>query len=90
MKHLTHLTLIVHTDVQQDLTDRLRNMEKVPGFTFSHVEGHGVHGEKDAFLEARDEVVGHKPRVQVDLLLEDADVDLVLDIGTDACNGHAE
>ena len=75
---MKHLTLIVHTDVQQDLIDHLRSMEKVPGFTFSRVEGHGVHGKKDAFLEARDEVVGHKPRVQVDVLLEDANVDLVL------------
>lgn len=76
---MKHLTLVVHTDVQQDLTDHLRSMEKVPGFTFHRVEGHGVHGETDAFLEARDEVVGHKPRVQVDILLEDTDVDLVLD-----------
>ncbi len=76
---MKHLTLIVHTDVQQALTDHLRSMEKVPGFTFSRVEGHGVHGEKDPFLDARDKVVGHKPRVQVDLLLEDADVDSVLD-----------
>lgn len=76
---MKHLTLIVHTDVQQDLTDHLRSMKKVPGFTFSRVEGHGVHGEADPFLDARDEVVGHKPRVQVDILLEDADVDVILD-----------
>ena len=75
---MKRLTLIVHTDVQQDLTNHLRSMEKVPGFTFSRVEGHGVHGEKDSFLEARDEVVGHKPRVQVHVFLEDADVHFVL------------
>ena len=76
---MKQLTLIVHSDVQQDLTEHLRTMEKVPGFTFIRVEGHGVHGEKDAFLEARDKVVGHKPRVQVEILLEDDDVDAVVD-----------
>ena len=76
---MKQLTLIVHTDVLKDLTEHLRTMEKVPGFTFIRVEGHGIHGEKDAFLEARDKVVGHKPRVQVEMLLEDDDVNAVLD-----------
>lgn len=75
---MKHLTIIVHTDVQQALTDHLRGMEQVPGFTFSRVEGHGVHGETDTFLSARDKVVGHEPRIQVDILLNDTDVDSVL------------
>ncbi len=73
------LTLIIHTNVQQELADRLRNMETVSGFTFSHVEGHGVQAENDPFLSARDKVVGYTPRVRVDILLQDGDVDSLLE-----------
>lgn len=76
---MKHLTLIVHTNMQQDLSDQLRSMDQVSGFTFSHVEGHGVQVENDPFLSARDKVVGYTPRVRVDILLQDADVDMVLE-----------
>ncbi len=76
---MKHLTLIIHTNVQQDMADQLRTLEQVSGFTFSHVEGHGVQAESDAFLSARDKVVGYTPRVRVDILLEDGDVDSVLE-----------
>lgn len=76
---MKHLTLIIHTNVQQDMADQLRSMEQVSGFTFSHAEGHGVGVDNDAFLSARDKVVGYTPRVRVDILLEDGNVDLVLD-----------
>lgn len=73
------LTLIVHANAQQELADQLRTLKQVPGFTFSHVEGHGVQVESDPFLSARDKVVGYTPRVRVDILLEDTDVSVVLD-----------
>ena len=76
---MKHLTLIIHTSAQQDLSDQLRSMEQVPGFTFSHVEGHGVQVESDPFLSARDKVVGYTPRVRVDILMQDSDVDAVID-----------
>lgn len=72
------LTLIVHTDVQHDLTRLLRSMDQVSGYTFSHVEGHGTETENDAFLSARDQVVGHVPRTRADILLTDGDLDAVL------------
>lgn len=75
---MKNLILIVHTNMQQDLADQLRAMKQISGFTFSHVEGHGVQVENDAFLSARDKVVGYTPRVRVDILLEDKDVKLVL------------
>ncbi len=75
---MKNLTLIIHANAQQDLADRLRSLEQVPGFTFSHAEGHGVQVEHDPFLSARDKVVGYVPRVRVDILLEDVDVDAVL------------
>ncbi len=76
---MKHLTLIIHTDVQQDMADQLRSLEQVSGFTFSHAEGHGVQVESDPFLSARDKVVGYTPRIRVDVLLEDGDVESVLD-----------
>lgn len=75
---MKHLTLIVHTSVQQDLSDQLRCMEQVSGFTFSKVEGHGIQVESDPFLSARDKVVGYTPRIRADILLEESDVDIVL------------
>lgn len=89
---MKHLTLIIHTNTQQDLADQLRGMEQVSGFTFSHVEGHGVQAESDPFLSARDKVVGYTPRVRVDILLEDSDVESVLDIlrnSTYGVEGHS-
>lgn len=76
---MKQLTLIIHTNVQQDMSDQLRNLEQVSGFTFSHVEGHGVQVESDPFLSVRDKVVGYTPRVRVDILLEDGNVNSVLD-----------
>ena len=73
------LTLIVHTNVQQELSDLLRSLGEVTGFTFTHVEGHGVEVEKDSFLAAHDEAVGFVPRIRTDLLLQDADVEGVLE-----------
>lgn len=77
---MKHLTLIIHTNVQQDLSDHLRSLEQVSGFTFSHVEGHGVQVENDPFLSARDKVVGYTPRIRVDILLQDSDVDTVIEM----------
>jgi nitrogen regulatory protein P-II 1 len=72
------LTLIVHTNVQQSLSNLLHTMDQVTGFSFSKVEGHGSEKENDPYLLARDEVVGSIPRIQVDILLEDSDVEGVL------------
>lgn len=76
---MKHLTLIIHTNVKQDMADQLRSLAQVTGFTFSRAEGHGVQVENDPFLSVRDKVVGYTPRVRVDILVEDGDVDLVLD-----------
>lgn len=76
---MKNLTLIIHTNAQQDLADQLRTLEHVQGFTFSHVEGHGAQAEHDPFLSARDKVVGYTPRVRVDVLLDDDDVAIVLE-----------
>ena len=76
---MKHLTLIIHTNVQQAMADQLRSLDQVSGFTFSHAEGHGAEVDSDPFLSARDEVVGYTPRIRVDSLIEDDDVALVLE-----------
>lgn len=72
------LTLIVYADVKQALADTLRGLSQVQGFTFTHAEGHGTQDDRDPTLSARDYVVGYVPHVRVDILLQDADVDDVL------------
>jgi nitrogen regulatory protein P-II 1 len=72
------LTLIVHTQVQQQLTELLRSMDQAPGFTFTHVEGYGSEIEHDAFVAARDQALGNVPRIRTDILLQDNDVEPVL------------
>ncbi len=89
---MKQLTLIVHTDSQKDLTDQLRRIDKVRGFTFSHVEGRGAELESDPFLSARDKVVGYTPRVRADILLDDGDVDPTIETLRSAlpgAQGHA-
>ncbi len=75
---MKNLTIVIHAGVQQTLADSLRALDKVEGFTFSHVEGHSHHSEEDPFLSARDKVVGYVPRVRVDVLLADGDVEAVI------------
>ena len=72
------LTMIVHTEVQQDIVNLLRNIDEVSEFNFIHTEGHGEESENDKFLSARDKVVGLAPRIRTEVLLEDTDVDTVL------------
>lgn len=73
------LILIVHSTSQQDVADLLRSLTQIEGFTFSHVEGHGVQEVHDPFLSARDKVVGYVPRTRVDILLDDSHVETVLE-----------
>ena len=73
-----NLTLIVHADIQQALSDALRSMDAVTGFTFTHVEGHGSQSHHDSSLSVRDLVVGYVPRVRIDIILDDGRIEAVL------------
>lgn len=84
---MKHLTLIIHTSGQLDMADKLRSLEQVSGFTFSQVEGHGVQVETDPLLSARDKVVGYTPRVRVDVLLADDQVESVLETLRNSTSG---
>ncbi len=86
---MKQLTLIVHEDIEQALSDVLRSVRQVSGFTFTHVEGHGSQQDRDPLLTARDLVVGYRPHVRVDILLRDGDVDAVLDALRNSQSGLA-
>jgi len=75
---MKNLTLIAHADSKQTLADVLRGLEQVSEFTFTHIERHSVQSTHDSSLSARDRVVGYTPQVRVDILLQDADVEAVL------------
>ncbi len=75
---MKNLTIVIQAGAQQALADSLRTLEQVEGFTFTHVEGHSHHSEETPFLSARDRVVGYVPKIRVEVILEDADVDVVL------------
>ena len=68
------LTIIVHSDKQQQLANLLRTIDQISGFTFTHVKGHGIEVANDSFVAAREEIVGHTPRIRTDILLEDSDI----------------
>ncbi len=84
---MKNLIIIIHANAQQDMSDLLRNLDCITGFTFTHVEGHGTQSEQDVFLSARDKVVGFVPRMRVDILLEDKDVETVLAAIRSTSNG---
>ncbi len=86
---MKHLILVIHNNAQQDLADHLRSLDEISGFTFCQVEGHGVQMDDDRLLSARDKVVGYTPRIRVDILLEDTDVERVLESIRSATKGIA-
>jgi nitrogen regulatory protein P-II 1 len=75
---MKQLHLIMHDNLKSDVADLLRSLEQVKGFTFSQAEGHRRQSDGDSTLPTRDKVVGYTPRVRVDILLEDKEVELVL------------
>jgi len=76
---MKNLVMIAHASQQQEITDRLRQLKQVQGFTFTLGEGHGAHTADDPFLSTRDKVVGYVPAIRLDVLLDDGDLDSVLD-----------
>lgn len=72
------LSMVVHSSLQQELADCLRSLQ-LDSFIFSHVEEHSAQLEKDAFLSARDKVVGYVPQVRVEILLPDERAQSILE-----------
>ena len=73
------LTLFVHKSVQSEVVDSLRSAPEVTGFTLIECEGHSTSTEADVFQAARDLVVGFVPRLRIDVILDDAAVEPVLE-----------
>ncbi|MCW9046608.1 MAG: DUF3240 family protein [Gammaproteobacteria bacterium] len=72
------LTMVVHTSLQQRLSDFLRR-QKLETFMFTHIEEHSSHVEKDSFLSARDKVVGYVPQVRLDVILDNEAIKRLLE-----------
>jgi nitrogen regulatory protein PII len=73
------LTLFVHASLEHELVDRLRADERVTGFTLTPCQGHSTSTEDDPFLATRDRVIGHVPRLRIEIVLEDEIVTSVLE-----------
>ena len=73
------LTLFVHASLEHELVDRLRGDERVSGFTLTPCQGHSTSTEDDPFLATRDRVIGHVPRLRIEIVLEDEIVTSVLE-----------
>jgi len=71
-------SMVVHSSLQQALSDYLRS-QQLETFMFSHIEEHSSHVEKDSFLSARDKVVGYVPQVRVDVILNQEDIKSLLE-----------
>ncbi|MEZ6014727.1 MAG: DUF3240 family protein [Planctomycetota bacterium] len=65
------LTLFVHAAVAEACIDALRADPDLPGFTLTRCEGHSQRTESEAFVGARDRVVGYVPRARIELVLAD-------------------
>ena len=73
------LKLIVHRSCQQELSDKLKASGYADDFTFTHVEGHGSHNESDLALSTEELVVGYIPRISVEILFEEKNLQGLLD-----------
>ena len=72
------LTLYLHKQSTEDVLDCLRESPLVTGFTLTHGEGHSLDSNTDWSQAAIDRVVGFVPRVRVEVILEDDQVEEVL------------
>lgn len=86
---MKQLSLVFNKSKQNEMVGLLQTISKVNAYTVFHGEGH-FPGNIAPFESVRDEVMGFVPRIRIDLLLEDADVDSVLNKIKDCaiCNSH--
>ena len=75
---MKNLVLIIHAGLRQNITDLLNSIDEVDGFTFTEVEGHGAQSKNNLELSERDKVVGYIPRLRIDLILDDKQIEAVL------------
>ena len=68
------LVLNTKPELEEDLVDYLMSLPCVHGFTSYPVRGHGHHDN----LSIAEQVSGRRKRLQVELMLDDAEADTVL------------
>ena len=86
---MKQLSLMLNGSKQNEMVDLLQTLKEVSAYTIFHGEGHFA-GNIASFESIHDEVMGFVPRIRIDLLLDDKDVDAVLaKIKTCGnCNSH--
>ena len=72
------ITLIVHASAKSALTDFFHGIAEVRRFTMIDCEGYDENDLADPLISAGDRVVGYVPRVRLDLIVQDAQVQTVL------------
>lgn len=72
------LTLYAPVSNEGTLLDLLRVQPEVSGFTLTRAEGHSASAHGAQMEAAVDRVVGHVPRLRIELFLEDEGVASVL------------
>jgi len=73
------LTLIIHAKMHHEVGDILHTIKQVEGFTFTPVQGHGSHAKSNSLPSSHDRVVGYTPRMKVEILLQQHDLQSVLE-----------
>lgn len=72
----TLLVLNLRPELEEDLVDYLLAREGVAGFTSYHARGHGLVNEE---LSLAEQVSGRRKRLQFEILMDEADVNLLID-----------
>ncbi|MBT8147399.1 MAG: DUF3240 family protein [Gammaproteobacteria bacterium] len=72
----TLLVLNIRPELEEDLVDYLLAREGVAGFTSYHARGHGLVNEE---LSLAEQVSGRRKRLQFEILMDEADVNLLID-----------
>lgn len=70
----TMLVLNINPELEEELVDYLLSLNCIAGFTSYPVRGHGVH----ASLSVSEQVSGRRKRLQVEIMMQEADIQAVL------------
>jgi nitrogen regulatory protein PII len=71
------LSLVINESSKREIVELMRRLPEVDGYTIFHGEGH-YSGTIQPFESAHDEVLGYVPRIRIDVFLQEADVEKVI------------
>jgi nitrogen regulatory protein P-II 1 len=75
---MKRLTLYLHAAAEDDALDCLRSQPQVSGFTLVACQGHSTQRSGGTEERAIDQVVGFVPRIRIEVILQDDQVEEVL------------